>query len=580
MVNTKTRERTRLVLAAVFIAHAIATTPFWSELRRGFTDDGMSYAEKRVAYAFAGLPIDRIRANLAAMLPETTPVALSDELLRNDFRRQRLTEGLYPRQIEKSARAMLDIVAISSLSNASGAQTLARFGPEHVLVLKAPGESAAQAETAATPESFDFSLIRFIGCLLSALGFGLATTAVVGFLGRRTFELSWLLAFSTLASGIVIGAIGSLGTWLNLPVITSALAWIGIALVPAALYVLKPKFARPKLEILVLIAFLTLMVVRLVNFPITLWDGRSIWYFHARRIFTHGMLARPDLLHVDSNWSHTAYPLMVPTWLAFFSTWSDGFNERMASLGSAILFGSILALLWPATRKLIGRWPGAAYTLCVFFSVVRLTAGGYVDGYVTALLALEFAAFAAEDLLVGWTAAMAASLCKQEGLVFAALIALAFHLRKSSTRARLGFLCFLPALFHEAWAKSLGLQSDFHGIRWAEVFGDLGWRANVVLDGIGKMLWRFPLTVEGLLGLLAVGGAWVALRARARAAAQAIGLGLSMLAIVFALFLITPIDIHWHVNAALDRLLLYPAALFALAPFLLLGRERPPPLGP
>ena len=82
--------------------------------------------------------------------------------------------------------------------------------------------------------------------------------------------------------------------------------------------------------------------------PVSLWDGRSIWLFRAHQLSNHGMFALPDMLNMDSEWSHPDYPLLYPAWLAYFG--GHPFSERNASLAIGVLFVSLLVLIWYFAR--------------------------------------------------------------------------------------------------------------------------------------------------------------------------------------------------------------------------------------
>src|SRR6516162_8442459 len=103
-------------------------------------------------------------------------------------------------------------------------------------------------------------------------------------------------------------------------------------------------------------------------------------------------------------------------WLAHFTAFAGGWDERAVSLGIAVLLAAVLPLDWALACACLGRWLGAALVVAVFCPVVYLTMGGYADGWLTLLLLLEVLALAepATERL-GWLAASVVSLLKWEG---------------------------------------------------------------------------------------------------------------------------------------------------------------------
>ena len=148
--------------------------------------------------------------------------------------------------------------------------------------------------------------------------------------------------------------------------------------------------AARKPENWILAAVLTAVLARMASVPVSLWDGRSIWLLRAHQLRHNGRLAISDALPPEyQSWTHPGYPLLFPGWLAHFTAFSSGWDERAAALGIAILLAAVLPLDWALARERLGRWLGAALVFSVFSSVAYLTTGAYADGWLTLLLLLE-----------------------------------------------------------------------------------------------------------------------------------------------------------------------------------------------
>jgi hypothetical protein len=88
------------VLALVLLAHAVTATAWIDDMRRTFARG--AYRAERIL-GFSGVDTDAVAGRLDVLLPPGAAVALAPPLAENDFFRQRLTEGLYPRTVSAEA---------------------------------------------------------------------------------------------------------------------------------------------------------------------------------------------------------------------------------------------------------------------------------------------------------------------------------------------------------------------------------------------------------------------------------------------------------------------------------------------
>ena len=572
----------RLVLKLLSVAlllHACITSSLWLELGNAFQSDDLSYAQRRLAYAFQNLPVDRLAATLDQTLPAGSAITLGQRLAGNEFVRQRLSEGLYPGRIEADSKFVLDL-------DESGRYLL---NQRPLPFLESP-----------TADNLEFSLFSLLASLMAVMGLG--TLALVPF--RKKFVANALPAYPTivatliLSGATVIACWATLTTWLQVSpgwvaVYIAGLASfallsasVGVALArPGGLRKLRNALLLSRPESVAPALLVAALFARLVLYPVTLWDGRSIWLFHARQLFATGYLSIGELRDPSLLWSHPDYPLLLPAFLSGFSSvLGNSFNERMATLGIPVLAGATLALLWHVARRRLGRWPGAAFSLALFLFVARATAGAYADGLLMLLLALELLAFSGKDEhWLGWLAALAASLLKGEGLVLAAAIpTLVLLLRRTRTgsitpRARY-FVCFLPAIAHRLWLKSIGVDSLLKGHDFSASLNAFPERFVALLSELWIPL-SFntysqlrALLLQGLGSLWVVAAIFACLRRRPPQPAL-VALAMATIAFAFALVSISllPEDVRWFAETALDRLLIHPAAFLIAMPFLWLA---------
>jgi hypothetical protein len=575
------------ISGALLLGYAVLASPFLDDVRASFQPG--SYREKRVRIAFGGADVDGMRFRLGALLPADRAVALAPSLAQQDFLQQRLTEGLYPRSIDPGAPLVLEPVPRGA---APSWRVLGAIGSGELILsgeLERPrGDSTPEAP--ASEASIALSAALVLVALLGLFGSGLALV------GRVTGVASAPLAIlpaSLLAGGLLVAWSWTFATWTQWSLgpgwIAAAAAAVGSVFVVRAL---GHPISRASMRAAAgawlrsshgwaLGAFALLVGARLAAAPIALWDVRSIWLFHARRIWQHGAFLERDALSPAAVFSHPDHPLFFPSWLAFSSALADSFDERLAGLGIAALWAALLALSWSVARRPIGSWPALALTLALAVSVDRIVVGGYADGPLCFLLLIAFLALVEGQLAVALVAAACASLTKLEGLPLAvSVLATAWILGAAKKpRARQLWLvigAFAPALGHLVWTRAIGLGEDV-GQSIAELLPRLrdAWlEAPALFDAEGYTGVRAVLR-PGLLALLA---APILLAVSPSAAARRRGGAAFLLALFSALLSLVTIalrrdDIAWLVQTALDRLLVHSAAFALLACLLALARE-------
>jgi hypothetical protein len=95
----------------------------------------------------------------------------------------------------------------------------------------------------------------------------------------------------------------------------------------------------------VALALLAVLLLPWLGLPLHGWDGRSIWFFHAKWLYYAGGLA------ADAGWrqpelafSHPDYPLLLPALAALAAHLAGYWNEHLPQLGLAWLaLGPLLA---------------------------------------------------------------------------------------------------------------------------------------------------------------------------------------------------------------------------------------------
>ena len=137
--------------------------------------------------------------------------------------------------------------------------------------------------------------------------------------------------------------------------------------------------ANPRL----ILALFVLFAIIILGGPVVDWDARSIWFFHAKRIFIDNDLYAQ--LDDYAPWSHNDYPVLVSALAASTAKGLGYWNEIVPRL-------SVLFVLFPVFL-VFGRLI-ADSLLFGFWIVGALSIGGVylLNGYMDAILALYCAA--------------------------------------------------------------------------------------------------------------------------------------------------------------------------------------------
>jgi hypothetical protein len=336
------------------------------------------------------------------------------------------------------------------------------------------------------------------------------------------------------------------------------------------------------------------------------WDAFAIWNLHARFWFLGGSQWR-DGFSTLIPWSHPDYPPLVPAAIAHVWSYIGHDDPIVPAIISLVFTLATLGLLVSAVATLRGitsaAMAGIALASTPFF--VEQGASQYADiplsFFVLASIALlhlyqQHSATRTDGrergllMLLGIAAGFAAS-TKNEGLLFlfaflASQFASAWRSRPPSTELRpssarklvMLLLAMAPFLLLIAWFKHfLAPAGDlFSGsgtminkiLTPARYWAILKWYAKEFLRFGG---WVVPTTV------LFVPFSWLIPSAGIRLTRSAFQSSILTLAFTmagyFAVYVITPNDLYWHLRFSLNRLFLqlWPSAIFLF--FLFVGQQ-------
>ena len=327
-----------------------------------------------------------------------------------------------------------------------------------------------------------------------------------------------------------------------------------------------PALRHQRLNGLIAVGLMVVFVVIPLLHPVTGWDARSIWLFHAKRIYLDGTLYAQ--LDNYAPFTHNEYPVIVPAIAASLARTMGYWNEIVPRASVSIAMASPLFFAAYLFRSLAG--------FCAWVSLMLLVCWGeLLSGYMDSLVAIHFALalVAIAEIYrrgadrdapapTGPAVVLAASLMhllflKNEGSVMAALLSLAVapaFLR----RPRMAWSVVLPWLvFALVWklpVSHAAITSDLlrngslleRGLKRLQSFSEFG-----LILHFFRILSQEYFVALGVV-MLVVAAGW----RRLWFAIPSVLVVAGYVAVLFTVFLTTYFELKWHLETAADRVLM------------------------
>lgn len=338
-------------------------------------------------------------------------------------------------------------------------------------------------------------------------------------------------------------------------------AWVAVLLL-----CLWPAVRQLRLNGLLVVNLMVVLVVITLLHPVTGWDARSIWMFHAKRIFLEGSLYAP--LDNYAPWTHNDYPVIVPAIAASLAKSMGYWNEIVPrasvaiALAPALFFGAYLMRSFAAC--------------CAWISLVLwICWGELLSGYMDCLIAVNFAlAVLAVAEIYRRGANRMANLPGGPAVVLAAsMLHLLFLKNEGAVMCGLLLVVMLPAMTRRpALALPVLLPWLVYALLWKLPVMRAGITTDLVKDGglleRGMQRLKTPEDILlilhyfraysaeffGILGLvLVVLGLWRRKLWYLAPSLLAVG---GYVAVLFVVFVTTYQPLRWHLNTAADRVLI------------------------
>ncbi|MES2200882.1 MAG: hypothetical protein V4498_01375 [candidate division FCPU426 bacterium] len=424
------------------------------------------------------------------------------------------------------------------------------------------------------PAALSLALPLFFGTgALALLALGLGPEPGKGWERNAQFAGTALL-LGLLADAAVVCLSGSLVWGALFCALAGALGWLRLG---------RPRLGIPRWPVVLIGLAAVLYLAKIVATPMEGWDGRSIWFYHAKLLFTDQGFVPTSWTNPADVFSHANYPVLFPILAAQIARMAGFWNEFLPKLGLFWLLAPGLLLLGGlAARRLLFI---AAFLILLPAMGFRLWYGS-VDGYLALYVSLGFiyaVLWSREGSARDLSAALASLGCalalKDEAklavLAVITFFAAAWPWRYKAWRSFLGqlswgrwmvlsLLCLSELLAWEFRRRGWGLESDLklgseeYLARAEGRLGSLLWIAHILARD-GRLIAGW--TMSGLV---------VALHWRRFPEAMPEWLGISLAQVVFLgvmlyVYLGTPMEISWHLANSAKRVMLTPFCFMALS---------------
>ncbi len=335
-----------------------------------------------------------------------------------------------------------------------------------------------------------------------------------------------------------------------------------------------------------LIIIFTLLLFEAMGSPTTAWDARSIWLFHAKRIFIdNDLFAQLDNY---APWSHNDYPVLSPSLSATFALAVGNWNEIFPKVANIFLILPPLLIVASIVRS--------QYLLSIFLLGIIIICGRYLrSGHMDAVLSLHVlcvlilftslsfdwsrylrAGKVASIMLLASSLSIVA-LLKNEGLVvYVVLVCLTifclmFNIGHMKIKTALCIFC-PPLIFLISWKVAIYLSGVSNDLTESEIFHQLYARALNIDNW--KLIASYLLTriwvVYFMILLCSI--SYFKLSPNLKGSVIIVlCFSLIYVAVLYFVYLMTPHDLAWHLKTSAMRVVL-PVNVLLFGYALILGR--------
>lgn len=323
--------------------------------------------------------------------------------------------------------------------------------------------------------------------------------------------------------------------------------------------------------------------------PLQMWDARSIWFFHAKMIYSANSIGQAaGWQHASTSFSHVDYPNLVPVMAAQIMTAAGTWNEYLPKL--SIFFTLLPGLFWLLSfaRR---SFSFAVLTIALLLCFYPAMWDGYMDGILAFYLSISMLLLGRYitsgklvDILSGACCLIVLPYLKNEGmlaLLVGGAVTTAAVILKKKPRFSLaglaggwkalmaGLIGLTPLVLWEVYKSQWGIKNSL-GIGTTESLERI---QNRLQDGSLVLILKSTFAeIEAGLFLLSIVGVVILCwriasgKAMLPALATAVIYGAGMIVV----YLLTPFDLHWHLDTSVSRTLMPVSGTIFVAVYFLL----------
>lgn len=370
---------------------------------------------------------------------------------------------------------------------------------------------------------------------------------ILNYFSAKNFLLKrpWLLGSSMIMLNLLNIAAWSQHYFIHISLYIFLLAFIAISIL------------KDKTDDKLLLGIFFLGCLWVLTEPIADWDARSIWFFHAKRIFIDNHLYAQ--LDNYAPWSHNDYPPLLPSLAASIAKSFGFWNEYLPRI-------SILLAVFPIL--LISKWlfkNQLAFNLWIL-GLLIICKINLINGYMDSLLAIYITSGC---LLISKIYSntknkfqyyfplilILASLpfIKNEGLLATLIFILLLIPRFNKETIYVALSMLSISIYLLFWKYPLILNNIHNDLFSSDVFSIITQRMHnldaitMIAKAILQKLWLALLISLGLMMMY---------KKIEKITLVFLFFILAYITAIFIIYLLSPHDLNWHLNTSIGRTML------------------------
>ena len=312
--------------------------------------------------------------------------------------------------------------------------------------------------------------------------------------------------------------------------------------------------------------FFLIVILISLGTPLYEWDARSIWLFHAKRIFYDNSIF--SVIDNYAEFSHNDYPTLVPALSASLASLIGYWNEVFPKLSFSFMYLPALIL----TLTLFKKTHYLIFLSILLFVIGKYLFNGWADGLVAIYFSLSsflmYVMFLDEEniyknkllyLFITFSFFVSLTLIKNEGiallfiLFFSTLLIKAFRkeLKKDFSKIVLLSFSFLPIIFWKyfCYSNSIGYNDYINVDILSNLLPRLYNIDNYLLISYFLFL-NEKFLICLIFFLISFWAKW-----DVKIFSFVTIIFLMYIFILFFIFLSTPYDLHWQLDSTATRVI-------------------------